>query len=178
MANPNAPFGFKPIKSLSGGEVTVNYYQVASSASRIGKGDLVQLASTGVITRVSTTAATGPFLGVSMVDSGTLAAGGITKHPVCDDPSAIFEAQCSSGTLAVTNFNQNYAVQCGTAVTAGTGLSNDRIALATTLTNSTGVRILRAVDRPDIVATGTGSEYSVVECHILSHSMDGAESGI
>jgi hypothetical protein len=104
MANTNAPFGFRPIKGLASGTLQVGYYGVASSASRIGKGDLVTLTTAGQIKRETSATAVGPWIGVSLVDSGTISAA-IVAHPVCDDPSQLYEVQGSTAALALTDLN-------------------------------------------------------------------------
>jgi hypothetical protein len=148
MANTNAPFGFKPIKSTAGSTLQVNYYKVASSASRIGKGDLVTLNSSGFIQRESSSVATGPWIGVALIDSGTLAAGGISKFPVCDDPQAIYEVQGSTAALATTDLNTIVKVKCSVAADSNTGLSQN-VLTATAATATNGVRLIRFVDSAD-----------------------------
>jgi hypothetical protein len=148
MANNNAPYGFRPIKSLSGSTLQVNYYKVASSASRIGKGDLVTLNSSGFIQRESSSVAVGPWIGVALIDSGTLATGGISKFPVCDDPAAVYEVQSSTAALAVTDLNQIYKVKCSVAPDSNTGISKN-VLTSTLATATNGVRMIRLVDRPD-----------------------------
>jgi hypothetical protein len=149
MANNNAPSGFKPIKSLSGSTIQMNYYKVASSASRIGKGDLVKLSS-GNLVRESSSVAVGPWVGVAMIDSGTIAAGGIAAFPVCDDPNTIFEVQGSTAALAVANFGTIVKADCHTAPDTNTGISKN-VLTNTTATATNGVRIIRAVNRSDNV---------------------------
>lgn len=146
MANTNAPSGFKPIKSLSGSELTCNYYAVASSASRIGKGDLVVLVSDGTIKRETSAVAVGPWLGVALIDSGTITAA-ISKFPVCNDPAAIYEVQGSTAALALTNLNTIVKANCGTAPDSNTGISKN-VLTNTAATASNGVRLVRFVDSP------------------------------
>lgn len=147
MANTNAPFGFRPIKSLSGGEVEVSYMSVASSASRIGKGDLVELASDGTIVRSAAAAEAGPFIGVSLADTGVITAA-ITNHPVCTDPNAIYEVQASSAALAITDIGTIVYAKCDDAPNSSTGLSKN-VLTATPATASDGVRIMRFVPAAD-----------------------------
>lgn len=173
MANNNAPFGFKPIKALSGGSLQVNYYKVASSASRIGKGDLVSLTSAGFIQRESSSVAVGPWAGVALIDSGTLAAGGIAKFPVCDDPSVIFEVQSSTAALATTDLNQIYKVNCSTAPDSNTGISKN-VLTSTLATASNGVRMLRVVDRADNIVGAS----AVVEVRLNASTSSQGTAGV
>lgn len=167
MANPNAPFGFKPIKALSGSSLQVNYYKVASSASRIGKGDLVELTSAGTIQRATSATSVGPWLGVSLADSGVPVAGGISKHPVCDDSSAVYEVQGATAALATTDLFTIVKVNCGTAPDSSTGMSKD-VLTSTAATASNGVRLIRFVNDPSNIVGASArvevrlnSSYSV-----------------
>jgi hypothetical protein len=171
MANNNAPFGFKPIKSLSGAQITTNYYKVASSASRIGKGDLVALTSAGYVQRESSSVATGPWAGVSLVDTGTLTAE--ITIPVCDDPAAIYEVQSSTAALATTDLNQIYKVKCSVAPDTNTGISKN-VLTATLATATNGVRILRVSNRPDNVAGAS----AVVEVRLNSTTSAPGTAGV
>lgn len=150
MANVNAPFGFRPIKSLSGAELEVSYFSVASSASRIGKGDLVELASDGTIVRSADAAEAGPFIGVSLADTGIISAA-ISNHPVCTDPNAIYEVQGSTAALATTDIGTIVYAKCDDAPNASTGLSKN-VLTSTAASASDGVRILRIVPAPDNAA--------------------------
>lgn len=145
MANPNAPFGFKPIKSLSGSSLQVNYYKVASTASRIGKGDLVELTTAGTIQRATSATSVGPWIGVSLADSGVPVAGGVARHPICDDPSAVYEVQGATAALATTDLNTIVKANCGTAPNSSTGLSKN-VLTSTAATANNGVRLIRFVN--------------------------------
>ncbi len=160
MANVNAPRGFTPIKSLSGsGVVTVNSYKVASSASRIGKGDLVSLQSSGYIQRETSATAVGPWIGVSLADTGTISAE-ISAHPVCDDLNAIYEAQGSTAALATTDIGTCVAVDASSGVDSNYGTSK-AVLTSTAATASNGVRILRFVNAPDN-AVGASARLEVM----------------
>jgi hypothetical protein len=153
MANTNAPFGFRPIKGLASGTLQVGYYGVASSASRIGKGDLVTLTTAGQIKRETSATAVGPWIGVSLVDSGTISAA-IVAHPVCDDPSQLYEVQGSTAALALTDLNTIVKVKCDTAPDSNTGISKN-VLTATAATATNGVRLVRFVNAPDNTAAAS-----------------------
>lgn len=151
MANVNAPFGFKPVKSASGGtSVTVNYYKVASGSLRIGKGDLLNLNSSGFVARETSAVAVGPWIGVSMVDTGGVTAAGGIFIPVCDDPQAIYEVQASTAAIAQTDFNTTVKANGSTVPDSALGYSKN-VLTATLATASNGVRILRLAVRADNV---------------------------
>jgi hypothetical protein len=174
MANPSTPFGFRPIKALSGSTLQVNYYKVSSSASRIGKGDLVELNSSGFVQRSTSATSVGPWIGVAAIDGGVPAAGGITKFPVFDDPSVIYEAMSASSiAITTTSLNQIYKVNCGTAPNSSTGLSQDQVT-TTLATASNGVRLLRIVDAPD-VESGANQR---VEVKLNAHSNAPGTAGV
>lgn len=171
--NANAPFGFRPVKSLAGGEVQINYYKVASSASRIGRGDLVELTSAGYIQRSTSATSVGPWIGVAMADSGTITAE-ISKFPVCDDPAAIFEVMsASTAALSTTSLNQIYKVSCSTAPDSSTGISKDKVT-TTAATASNGVRLLRVIDSPSNVS----GAYQRVEVKLNAHYNNPGTAGV
>jgi len=173
MANPNAPFGFRPIKALSGSTIQVNYYKVASSAARIGRGDLVELNSSGYIVRSTSATSVGPWAGVSLADTGTISAE-IAKHPVCDDPSVIFEVQSNStAAIATTSLNQIYKVNCGTAPNSTTGISAN-VLTTTAATASNGVRLLRIIDNP----SNESGVYQRVEVRLNSTTNAPGTAGV
>lgn len=174
MANTNAPFGFKPIKSASGGaHLAVNYYKVASTSGRIGKGDLVALTSAGNIARETAAAAVGPWIGVALIDGGVPASGGIAKFPVCDDPNAIHEVQGTTAVLAQTDLNRIVAVNCATAPDSNTGISKN-VLTNTAATATNGVRLLRLADRPN----NAFGAYQVLEVKLNSTNAAPGYAGV
>lgn len=162
MANPNAPFGFKPIRSVSGGaHVSVSTYALSTASARIGKGDLVVLDSTGAIKKETSATAVGPWVGVSMCDSGTVVGG--TQHPICDDQNAIFEVQGPTAVLAQTDLNRIVKVDGSAAANTSTGLSQSKLT-NTAATSSNGVRLVRLANRPG----NSYAAYQVMEISLNS----------
>ncbi len=148
MANVNAPFGFRPVKSATGGaHIAVNYYKVASGALRIGKGDLLNLVNDGTVARETSATAVGPWIGVSMIDTGGVAAPSLFI-PVCDDPGAIYEVQASTAAIAQTDFNTIVKANCSTVPSSSLGFSKN-VLTATAASQSNGVRLLRLANRSD-----------------------------
>lgn len=146
MANPNAPFGFKPIRSASGGaHVSVSYYKYLSSSTRIGKGDLLVLDGSGQVKKETSAVGVGPWVGVAMCDSGVITTAQLI--PVCDDQNAIFEVQGPTAALAQTDMNRIVKVDGSTAANTNTGLSQAKLT-NTAATASNGVRLIRLADRP------------------------------
>ncbi len=164
MANPNAPFGFRPVGSLSGAEVRVRYYPVATSAVAIGKGDLLTLDASGTVKRVTAATSTGPFIGVAMQSLAATPAAG-TKVAVCDDDKALFECQGGfTAAVAITQYNINYKATCGTAPDANTSVSKHSLSKSTCST-AVGIRLLARV--PDASNEAAATERLIVK--INSH---------
>lgn len=146
MANPNAPFGFKPIRSATGGaHVSVSQYQTTTSATRIGKGDLLVLTSTGQVKKETSATAVGPWVGVAVCDSGVITTA--VSIPVCDDPNAICEAMSTSA-LTQTDLNRIVKVNGSGTANTNTGLSSAKLT-NTDATASNGVRLVRLANRPN-----------------------------
>lgn len=170
MATTASPYGLRPV-NLVGGQVyagsTRNIPIASGYNTAIGYGDIVQIATDGTITKVTTlgTAASqfpagtvGVFLGCSYTDpnlkyklfnqqwpANTVAADAIAV--VCDDPDVIYQVQ-ANGTLAQATLGGNYGV-VQNAVNLNTG--NSRVALdtATVGTATTlGFRVVGFVDAP------------------------------
>lgn len=164
MANPNAPFGFKPIRSASGGaKLSISYYRFASNATRIGKGDLLVLTSAGLVAKETSAVSVGPWVGVAMCDSGVISAQG--NIPVCDDQTAIFEVQGPTAVLAQTDLNRIVKVDCSGTANANTGLSSAKLT-NTAATASNGVRLVRLASRPN----NSFAAYQVLEVSLNSRS--------
>lgn len=164
MSLPNAPFGFRPIRSLAGGDLRIGEYVVASTSVRIYKGDVVALLnSTGTVTRW-TASMTERVLGVAAEQfnsSGTLAA----KIRVYDAASTVFEAQCNN-TVAITQakFGNPFRV-VDTAGDTSLGSSKETIKIntATAASASNVVFAIRLSPKPD----NDISLYSVIECMLV-----------
>jgi hypothetical protein len=157
MANPNAPFGFRPVRSQSGAQkLSCNPYPYASNATRIGKGDLVVMDSSGNIKKETSATAVGPWVGIAMHDTGSISAAGTVI--VCDDPNAVAEVQGPSAALALTDLNRIVKVNGAATVNTSTGLSGAKLT-NTDASQSNGVRILRLANRPN----NSFAAYQVLE---------------
>lgn len=170
MANPNAPFGFRPVSSAAGGTPRVGKYRIASAyGTAIYKGDAVKLDGAGNIV-VATAGDTiiGVFQGCQYVPastgtptfgywpaSTTLATGTTCEALVWDDPFQQFEVQ-GSGALARTEIGQFADLDAGTSGSALTQQSG--MALATPSGSEATFRIQEILERP--VPTFTNGVYS------------------
>lgn len=161
MSLPNAPFGFRAIRTLNGGDLRLGRYTVASTSARIFKGDVVVLAnSTGLVTRQIASGAE-RVLGVADQDTGVIA-GQITNFPVFDDPSTVFEAQCNNAT-AVTQvkFGNPFRI-VATAGDTSLGYSKETVNITTATAASVSNCVFAIRLSPKI--DNDLSAYSVIEC--------------
>lgn len=152
------PFGYKPVRTLNGGDFRIGYYKVSSASARIYKGDVVKFySSSGLATRWVSTS--NNVLGVAMKDSGTLAAGGLLNFPVCDNPSTVYQVQIqNASSLTQAIFGGNYKVVPTTGNTS-TGVSKMTMNTTSASTASNIVRTIRLA--PDL--QNDLAAYSVVE---------------
>lgn len=109
MANPNAPFGFQPLKT-EGKENRVTVYQKGTSAA-LYPGDVVKLGSDG---KVVVAAAGDAMIGVAADYAATATA----TIGVYDDPEAKYMVQCD-GDFQLADVGQNANI---TATAADTSL--------------------------------------------------------
>jgi hypothetical protein len=163
MSLASAPFGFKPVRTLNGGDIRIGRYTVASTSARIFRGDVVRLNTLGLITRmVASTAAN--VIGVAAQDTGTIA-GQITGYPVYDDPSTIFQVQGNNSaaiTQAKFGVSNKFRIVATTGDTA-TGRSKEAVDIKTASASS-ATNIVTAIRlAPDTVGGNDLAQYSLVE---------------
>ena len=182
MAYPSvtAPYGLLPI-NLIGGQVfagATRQIPIASgSTTAIFYGDIVKLASTGLLVQdTGTDAATpvGVLLGCSYTDPtfgktfrqyypGAVTASDIVAF-VADDPDQLFKVAVVSGTTVVTYVNRtsvgNNAVLVQNVGSTTTGNSAVAIIDATATTNTWPVRIIDVV--PETAIAGYPGSYTEV----------------
>lgn len=160
MSYPTAPFGYKPIKTLNGGDFRIGRYTVASTSARIFNGDVVRLNSIGLVTRMLATSAAANVLGVAAKDTG-LISGQQTGFPVYDDPSTVYIAMVNtSSSITQAKIGASYRI-VGTTGDTSTGNSKEAIAIATSAASASFlVRVIRLY--PDLNNDLAGN--SVLEC--------------
>lgn len=199
MANVNAPFGLRPVGTVSGQPYSgsVRAYSIAAgdgTATFIG--DAVKLAGTSQFINGSTysdvvQAATGDvFVGVvvgvlpSTRDSLTYRAASTQRIVlVADDPNQLFEIQQgNSGTALTANdvgLNADLSVVAGSTVT---GYSASVINNATeATTNTLDLKIVAMVDRADNdpgSAVGTGALASRFLVRLNRHQYANQVAGV
>jgi len=191
MANTNAPFGARFIKSLQPNCLTggINTYTVpATDSTAIFLGDFVTHQGTSAI------GANGQYLPVIAQSAAADKVTGIVIgfNPdrdyesqvyrtastlrdvlVLDDPYAKFELQASNGTFAVTMVGQNMdiAVAAGSTVTGLSGMTADVGTVAGTATLP--VRIVGISNREN----NEIGAYTVLEC-IMNYTTNKDTTGV
>lgn len=185
MANINGPFGFRPIRHMSGREIVQNEYTIASAySSNICTGDPVEMTGTGrniQLSAANNVDSIGVFVGCQYVNSqgeqkfskfwpASTTATEI-KAFVIDDPDVIFEIQMS--TVALADIGQLANWHAGTANTT-TGVSGAYVDATTMAASDASVRILRLVDRP----TNAIGAYGKVEVLFIEHALRGVVAGV
>lgn len=181
MANPNAPFGFKPLAQMSGGAIrnAGDYFIPSAYGTSLFSGDLVrsvanqnrqiERAPSGAATRVL-----GVFQGCQYVDvagnivfapiwlaSTALLSGTLAKAVVYDDPALEFIAQMT--TYAITDYADGFDFAIGTG-SAVTGKSAAQIDAAGTANDN--VRVLGLSYKPSSGDVSELGAFAVVRCRI------------
>jgi hypothetical protein len=193
MSSVSRPMGFRPVKMITGAPYTgaTNVYFVpASDATAIYVGDAVKLAgdarsATGVAT-VTRASATDALIGivVGVIKTGVGDASNIPSVTnldlpvyraastdayvvVVDDPTVVFEAQCS-GTLATADIGLNVSPTV-TAGSTATGTSAEQIDMTSKATTATlPMKLWGFPQRADNVITDSFvNAYVVINNHQL-----------
>lgn len=187
MANSNTPYGLRPVRHMTGGEIRTNAYVIDPTyTTAIFNGDPVEgvagggieLAEAGNVDNI------GVFAGCDYTDStgakqfspfwpGTASCTGITAY-VYDDPNIIFAIQ-TDATGAVAADVHNGADWEYVAGSTATGLSAVNLDISAGMaTTGKSLRILRVVDSPD----NEEGAYADVEVIFNEHVMKGVVSGV
>lgn len=162
MANVSRISGFKAVKHVTGSPWTgqANIYYVSSASANMGVGDLVVNSGSATAAGVPTVqlvaagsnAACGVIVGIvnakldpvsgamttgsiSLDTPQYIASGGSAYVLVADDPTIIFEAETSNGTLVVADIGLNASHAAGTFNTS-TGTSQATVDVATKATTA------------------------------------------
>lgn len=185
MANPNAPFGFKPLRHMSGRAIVQNEYSIASGyASNIGKGHVVEMTGTGKNIQLAAAGnvdSIGVFMGCQYVNAqgeqkfskmwpaSTVATN--IKAFVVDDPDVIFAIMCS--TLAAADIGQLADWHAGTTNTT-TGKSGAYLNAATLAASDASLRILRLANK----GKNAYGAYAIAEVLFIEHALRGVVAGV
>ena len=185
MSNPNAPFGFRPVRRLDGAAPTyqTNKYLISTAnTTGIGTGDVVKFDGTnaGYIALALTTDAPvlGIFAGCEWFDTSqakkifqtqwtgvtTVASGTTITAYVYDDVQIVFEAQSKGGSGAVvaqSALRQNAKFGTGTPNSV-TGISTETLD-ETTLATNQATYPFKVVGLSQKVGNDNTSQYNVIE---------------
>jgi len=173
MALANAPFGSRPLRHLSGGQIRSVEYPIASAyATAIGEGDPVKLLSTGYIALAGVTdRPLGVFVGCQYQasDGSTVfsnywpasTVGSNIKAMIVADPMVTFEVM-SGGTPTFADVGQLADHVAGTPSSV-TGNSTAYLS-SSTGTGTAQFRVLGLVDKP-----GNTGIYAVLEVQFQEH---------
>lgn len=139
MANPNAPFGLRPVRHLFGGVMRSNEYTIADAYSTaLYLGDPVVATGTGknigIASAASSAKLTGVFAGCEYIDSlgdtkfskywpasTSTFSGSTIKALVWDDPFLMYEIQFNTLAAADVRALANLVSGVGSAVTGLSG---------------------------------------------------------
>lgn len=134
MANQDSPTGFRALRTLGGGELATNPYEVDSSnAVAIGRQDLVSGEADGNVTRSSADDGNIVIGAVSSIkdENGKpidfLPANTAAFLQVYDNPNTVYAVQSDSGTVVNSSDIFATANHVDTAPNADTGLSTQEL---------------------------------------------------
>jgi hypothetical protein len=198
MANPDAPFGFRVVKSRSGNASNmVNEYAIESTyGTSLFTGDAVALDASGrCIIATAGEAIVGIFQGCRYTDStGNMVfrpywpASTVATNPVAlvaDDPSLVLEVQ-SDGSMTAADIGQlcdldtsqagSTATGMSKMQTSATGSTQDQFRIYAVYGNGTYSKPCRnAAGNQDFLATGTNA---VILVTIANHVSAGATAAV
>jgi hypothetical protein len=186
VSNVNAPRGFKPVRHLTGGQIRLSEYSIASTYGyNIGRGHPVELTGTG--TNIQLSAAQNPntigvFAGCRYVDAAgkqhfsnmwpaSMTATNIVAL-VWDDPNIVYEVQGDS--VAEGDIGTLVDLNAGTTDTVN-GLSGAyAVVSGATGTTDKTLQILRLVNRPD----NAYGAYAKIEVIFQEQALRGVVAGV
>lgn len=187
MANQNAPFGLRPLRTLSGTNVNTSNYSIATDyTTAIYTGDVVERSGTG--RNVTKAAATnvdniGVFAGCSYTDANGKPVWsaywpGVSDSKtnivayVYDDPNIVFEVQADACAVGEIGVQVDWNVGTGSTLTGISGLY--AVVNGTSATTGGSLNVLKLVDRPD----NAYGAYAKIEVMFAEHSLARVVSGV
>lgn len=162
MANPNAPFGFEPIKS-DGKENKVSYFE--KTAAAILRGDSVSMTATG---QIRSSVAGEQACGIA-AESATAAA---TSIAVYDDPSQEFMVQADTFSQTDVGLNADIVATAGDTVLSHSKHSINQATAAVTATLQ--YKILGLMSRG---SNATGA-FAIIKVKPNNHMKSSGVTGI
>ncbi|MBA3776401.1 MAG: hypothetical protein H0X11_08160 [Betaproteobacteria bacterium] len=198
MANPDAPFGFRVVRSRSGGPSNqTNEYRIASAyGTALATGDAVTLDTSG---QVNIAAAGGAIVGIFQGCRYTTASGSVIHGPawpastvsadavalVADDPGLVLEVQ-SDGSMTSADIGQLVNIDTSQSANTTNGTSRMQTSASGGAENQFrvyGVYGNGSLSKPvrdsagnqALLATGTNA---VIHVTIANHVMSGASAAV
>ncbi len=181
MANPNSPFGFRPIARTGGGPWSINQYgkpatdtnyaifmndPVMKAAASVADPTGVGSAAPGIASFSSGTPGTTLWVGVSL-NWGAISTA--TVHYVADEPDLITMAQVDDTTsISVASHvgkNANCLAGAGSATTKQSAYTINHSTIAAGSGTDRDVRVLALSSLQPNVAGG----YAILECLCIKH---------
>lgn len=159
MSLNDAPFGFRAIRTLNGGDIRTGEYTVSSATNRIFRGDVVDLEnSTGLVVRRANSSVE-QVLGVAAEEFNQSGTAGV-KIKIYDDPSTVFEAMVSN-TAAINQafFGSPRRIETA-AGDSDLGYSKQKVGTATASSATYVVKPVRLSPKEENDLT----QNSVIEC--------------
>lgn len=191
MANPNTPFGFRPVTRLGGIPYSLaTYGKIATEATAIFQGDLLGKVADKVSLPESATSQYVPAV-ASAYDTGLFTAGtslwvGVaanygaastaTVHQVVDEPDAVFIIQGKTGTTYSTSSHVGKRANislttAGSTTTKQSGITVDGATIAATATLDLALRQIAMIS-PN--AEGANAIFEVtINKHIFGQQTAG-----
>jgi len=157
----DAPYGFKPVRHLTGGEIRTESLTLTAANAIIGKGDLLSIAADGTVDRAA--AADTTIVGVAAAPA---AASDGTTILAYIDPNIVYRAQTDDGTGTLTaqtgiNLNADFVVANATS-----GISRMEIDENTGATTATlPLKVLGLYNSP----SNAFGEFNELEVIINNH---------
>lgn len=171
MANPDRPNGFRPASPI----MTPRPYKVlVANATKIFKGDMLDVVNTGGVT---------PAVAGSAVHLGStddvLAATTAGQVVVYDDPDQDYLAQDDASDSPVrTYIFENVDHVAGTG-NANTNMSGHELGLSTHVGTTAGFMLLELIEGPEFdTIAATSSDNAVWRCRVMEHVLRTGKTGI
>jgi hypothetical protein len=189
MANPNNPFGFRPIIRLGGAPYSVQEYgKPAADANAIFAFDLVGYLTGAPLAlpenasynlpRIETgyqlTPQTSLWLGASLA-YGAASVGSV--HPVTDEVDVIYLVQADSTTPVTTSAHVHKNANVSLAVAGSATTKQSGMQLNTSTINTTNTLDLR-INRVAMISPNAEGTNAIVEVIINKHALGQQTAGV
>jgi hypothetical protein len=188
MANPNNPFGFRPIIRAGGAPFSVSEYgKPASDSNAIFAFDLLNKVAAGVALPEAPTynlpgVQTGyqGTPGTSFYVGPTLAYGAastLSVHPVCDEPDLVMNAQAKTGTVISTASHIGKRANVSLTLAGLTTTRSSRMAVDSGTIAATSTLDLQLL-RVSMIPPNAEGDSAILEVSINKHILGQQTAGV